>query len=366
MKRKLLISLLMSIVLVCLMAIYISAEVYNITYWDGGEKKETFLTDANGTITLRDTPYSGANSEVVNWFTYEGDIFAMGETITVTKDTDIRQFTGVYSTNLNINSTSSQWGWQYIQLQEDLVLESTISINDGGRLYIDLNGYNIISSAKNVFSQRRSGLFIVGEGSIIHTGSENLFYDEIHGYDDRKVGFVLGKDVYVETQGNLWYFRNNLDSGWIEDPVVFEVYGTVKCNRLLSINGYLGEALNAVIDSKNIEVKDKLIHFNSVNDNGSVNLTIGNGTYILPDSANSIEYWNNGAGEKYVVTVENGGSFTNGGSVVLSLAGEGKNITTLYVDDVKFDIITNDSCQHGFETKVVDASCINYKSTTYT
>ncbi|MBO4982731.1 MAG: leucine-rich repeat protein [Clostridia bacterium] len=365
MKRKLLFSLLMSLALVCLMAICISAEVYNITYWDGGTKKDTVQTDETGTITLRDTPYSGAGNEVTNWFTYEGDIFAMGETITVTKDTDIHQFSGHYSTNLNINSTSSQWGWQYIQLQEDLVLESTISINDGGRLFVDLNGHSIISGAKNVFSQRRAGLFIVGEGSIIHTGSGHLFNTEIHGYDDRKVGFVLGKNVTVETPGNLCNFSNRLESGWITEPVVFEVHGTVKCNRLLSVNGVLDEILNAVIDPMKIEVADKLMHFNSVGEAATVNLTIGNGTFLLPDGANSIEYWNNGAADKYVVTVENGANFTNGGLVVLSSAGEGKAITSVTIDDVKYDVITNDSCQHGFDINVLNASCVNLKTSSY-
>ena len=365
MKRKLLTSLIMSVVLICLMAICISAEVYNITYWEGGNKKDTVQTDDTGTITLRDTPYTGAENAVTNWFTYEGDIFAMGETITVTKDTDIRQFSGHHSTNLNVNATDNQWWWRYIQLQEDLVLETTVYLNDGGRLYIDLNGHNIISSAKQVFEQRRAGLIIVGEGSIIHSGSGHVFNTQIHGYGDGNVGVVIGKDVTVETAGNLCNYTNGIGSSHINADVMFEIYGTVKCNRLLSVNGALSEVLNVVLDAKQLELADKPLHFNSMGDGGSVKLKIGDGTYIVPDSANSIEYWNSGFGDSYTITVENGGSFTNGSSIVLSLAGEGKAITSVTIDDIKYDVITNDSCQHGFDVNVVDASCVNLKISNY-
>ncbi len=365
MKRKLLVSVLMSLALICLMAICISAEVYNITYWDGGTKKDTVQTDETGTITLRDTPYSGADCEVTNWFTYEGDIYAMGKTITVTKDTDIRQFSGHFSTNLNVNATDNQWGWRYIQLQEDLVLETIVYLNDGGRLYIDLNGHNIISSAMHVFEQRRAGLFIVGEGGIIHSGSGHVFNTSIHGYDDRKVGFVLGKDVCVETSGNLCHYTNGLSSGWITEPVVFEVYGTVKCNSLLYINGAINEVLNAVISPRKLELQDKPIYFKSVSDEGAVNLTIGNGTFVLPDAASSMDYWDCGFGDSYTTTVDNGCSFTNGASIVLSLAGEGKAITSITIDEIKYDVITNDSCQHGFDVNIVDATCVNLKTSSY-
>ena len=193
MRKKLLLTLCFTVFVVCLLALAVSAEVYNISYYDGGTLKETVQTDENGMLTLRETRYSDASAPIFNWFTYEGDVYAPGSTVTFTKDTDVRQFCAYPSTNTLLNHQSSQWGWRYIQLQEDLYLDTKIELNDGGRLYIDLNGYNIYSSATHVFEQRRAGLFITGTGSIIHTGSGHLFNASIHGYGDGNVGMVIGK-----------------------------------------------------------------------------------------------------------------------------------------------------------------------------
>ena len=53
MRKKLLLTLCFTVFIVCLLALAVSAEVYNISYYDGGTLKETVQTDENGMLTAR-------------------------------------------------------------------------------------------------------------------------------------------------------------------------------------------------------------------------------------------------------------------------------------------------------------------------
>ena len=367
MRKKLLLTLCFVLLAVCLLAIAVSAEVYNISYYDGGTLKETVQTDENGMLTLRETRYSDTSAPIFNWFTYEGDVYAPGSTVTFTKDTDVRQFCAYPSTNTLLNHQSSQWGWRYIQLQEDLYLDTTMALNDGGRLYIDLNGYNIYSSAKHVFEQRRSGLFITGSGSIIHTGSGHLFNASIHGYGDGNVGMVIGRDVTVVTAGTISNYTNGFGSSHINGSVPFEFYGTITCSKLMHFNGNISEIVGLVVDPVKLTLTgDSAVTFTGYGDGGSLVLTLGDGTYVLTEAANNTAYWNNGHTDAFTATV-NGGSFTNGAEAALSMNSDGKAIVTLTVDGVNYSTIVSASCQHSYaEMGSTAPTCIVLKSTTFT
>lgn len=366
MKNKLILTLSFLIIAVFTLACVASAEVFNITYYDGNTVKDTVQTDENGTVTLRTERYSNTEAAVFNWFTYEGDIFSPGETITVTKDTDIRQFCGYKSTNKELNATGDLWAWRYIQLQEDLYLEKALAVPDGGRLYIDLNGYNIYTSANHVFDQRRSGVFILGKGSIIHTGSGNVFQASIHGYDDSKVGMVVGRDVTIETKGTVYNNTNGYSSGWITFPVPLYFYGNITCQKLVHINGKINEIMDLVVDPAMLTVLgDSLITFSGFDAEGSINMTVGKGTFVLTEAANKVEYWTAGYGDGYTFNIR-GGSFINGADLILGFAEAGASKITTTVGEATYNSIIFAGCPHSYNAVgSATANCVTLETATY-
>ncbi len=368
MKKKILLTLSLVFIVVCLFAIYVSAEVYNVSYYVGRDEeglKETVQTDENGTITLRTERFTDSSAPIFNWFTYEGDVYAPGETITVTKDTKIRQFCGYPATNKEMNTEASQWTHKYIQLQEDLYLEKSLSIYFGGRLYIDLNGFNIYSSAGNVFADARSGVFLFGEGSIIHTGNGNVFQSQVHGYDDRNMGMTVGKKVAIVTNGTVFNNSNSLNSGWISQPVPLEFYGNITCNKLININGNIGELVQLVVNPTKLTVLgDALMSFTGFGEEGGIELTLG-GSFELTEAANTPEYWTGGFGDGYSITVL-GGSFTNGADTVLGFAPSGSSKIGTSVGETSFETIILPGCAHEYNyTGSLDATCRQSSSATY-
>ena len=370
MKKRLFLILSLVFVIAFVFAISASAEVFNLTYYQENTMKETVKTDQNGQITLRDTGYSTETSDktLLGWFTYEGDMYKPGETITLTKDTNIYQFFGFKGTQKNFQTTQSQWSSTYIQLQEDVVFENAISWDDGGKLFVDLNGYTITSSAGSVFSQRRAGLTIVGEGSIIHTGNDAIFRSEIHGYDDRRVSMYIGKNVKVETTGVVYNWVNSINSGWINDPVPFEVYGDITCKQLMAVNGTTAEVLNIVVKPKRLEITgESLFSFKTYPTEALINVQIGGLTFILNESANLSSFWNNDNSQCYNITVT-GGTFTNGGSIIEAFLSDEYTTLSNEINGVNYTtVILKGTCVHEYEVSgKTSATCVAYASETYT
>ena len=365
MKKKILLTLSLVFAVACLLAIYVSAEVFNVSYYDGNDIKETVQTDENGTITLRTERFSNSEAPIFNWYTYEGDIYAPGATITVTKDTQIRQFCGYPSTDKEKNLGGGQWTWKYIQLQEDLYFTSSIGVYFGGRIFIDLNGYNIYSSAQHVFSDSRSGVFIVGHGSVVHTGSGHVFNSSFHGYNDTSIGMVIGKDVTVTTNGTVFNNGNSFNSGWITTEVPLEFHGDITCGKLMNINGEVNEILGLVIAPTKLTVTgDSMITFNSIGSEGQVNLTIG-GTFVLTEAANNVEYWTAGFGEGFATTVYSS-AFTNGADAVLALAGATAEKGEITLEDVTYGLVLPVGCDHSYSVvESAAANCMHIKRTVY-
>ena len=366
MKKKILLTLSLAFVVACLLAIYVSAEVFNVSYFDGNNIKETVQTDENGTITLRTERFSASDAPIFNWYTYEGDVYAPGETITVTKDTEIRQFCGYPSTDKEKNLDGGQWTWKYIQLQEDLYFTSSIGLYFGGRIFIDLNGYNIYSSAQHVFSDARSGVFIVGQGSVIHTGTGHVFNSSFHGYNDTSIGMVVGKDVTITTNGTVFHNNNSFNSGWITTDIPLEFHGNITCKKLMHINGEVNEILGLVIAPTKLTVTgDNMITFNSLGGEGQVNLTI-DGTFKLTEAANNVEYWTAGFGEGFATTVYSS-AFTNGADAVLALAGGTVVKGEITLEDVTYGVLVPSGCSHSYDTgATVSANCKHINETAYT
>ena len=150
MKKKILMFVTFFAIMVCLVAITASAASFTVNYNDG---KATQTTDENGEITLRDTGFTAETDTkfFFGWFSYQGDMFKPGQKITLEEDIKLYEFYGFKATQQSFQTTQGQWNYTYIQLQEDINLATPISMDDGGRIYIDLNGYTLTSSANNVF-----------------------------------------------------------------------------------------------------------------------------------------------------------------------------------------------------------------------
>ncbi len=369
MKKKILI---LSLVLVVafVFAISVSAEEFSLTYYQEDAEKETVTTNENGEITLRDTGYSTETQDktLLGWFTYEGDMYKPGETIVLTKDTNLYQFFGFKVTQKNFQTTQSQWASTYIQLQEDVVFEDVISWDDGGKLFVDLNGYTITSSAGHVFSQRRAGLTIVGEGSIIHTGKDGIFKSEIHGYDDRRVSMYIGKNVKIETPGVIYNWSNSINSSWITFPVPFVVYGDITCKQLMAINGTTVAELNIIVKPKRLVITgESLFSLKTYPEKALINVQIGGTTFELNESANKTAFWNNDNPQSYNISIV-GGTFTNGGSIVEAYLSDEYTAINNEINGVTYTtVVSKDNCTHEYElTGESSATCIVYASKTYT
>ena len=164
MKKKILIFISLIFVFAFIFAISVCADEYTVTYRDiWGSVKETVTTDANGQITIKSTGYTNQSGKTLfGWYNVEGDVYDVGETVTLTSDLDLYEAYGYDGTNESIkyqNATQGrdQWDQIFVRLQEDIVLESRIAPPWGGRVIIDLNGYSITSSAKNLFEHSLIG-----------------------------------------------------------------------------------------------------------------------------------------------------------------------------------------------------------------
>ena len=249
MKRKVLFTLLLTLVFVLMLSIGASAAKYKINF-DG---KGTVETDENGTIVLKDKNVHGLNTTVytikdengndmevtqqfLGWYTEDGRIFEPGETVTFTEDTYLYQASGVTVYDYaGLNNVLGR-GWWYVKLGADINATSRVTTChvSGTMAILDLNGHTFTSSANEAFGANRSGLMVVGKGTIVHTGTTALFSTSYHSYGPENIRVSVGKDVTVTTNGALFYSSNDLN-GTSGIPKV-RVWGDVTAKSLLNVS----------------------------------------------------------------------------------------------------------------------------------
>ena len=370
MKRKLLMFLLMLSMAVVVFTISVFAAEYSVAYYSGDTMKEIVMTNEDGLITFKDVGYSTETDlkKLRGWFTYDGDVFEPGETVTLDRDIAVYEFFGFAGTNKSFTTTESQWAATYVQLQEDIVLDKSIPMNDGGKLFIDLNGHTITSSATNVMEQRRSGVTIVGEGKIIHTGTGNIFQTEIHGYDDRRVGMYVGKDVTIQTSGNVFYCKNTISSDWINAAVPLEFYGTFNCNHLVGINGAVAELINVVISPRKLVMTgDSIIYIKTPPTDSLVSIVINGGIFELPNTANQTAFWDCGSSTGCGIYIS-GGSFNCDTSIIDDYVIDGYKAQQITINNSPCVVVVKDTgCNHEYKiTAENEATCVALANTVYT
>ena len=226
MKKRILLTVLLTLMVTALFAFGVSAASYTVNY--GG--KATAQTDENGVITLRDTTINNLNTkeytikdangndmvvtqQFLGWYADDGSTFAPGETVTLTGDIYLRQASGavVYDYN-GLNELLGRDGW-YVKLGADITTSSQVSTErtgNGNLCVLDMNGHNFTSSSNYAFGAARSGVKFLGEGKITHTGKGGLFTTSRHSSYDGDQRVYIGKNVTVETTGSLFYSSNDL------------------------------------------------------------------------------------------------------------------------------------------------------------
>ena len=260
--KKIVLTLVFALVVMCMLAVSISAATYTVNY--GG--KETAQTDENGVITLRDTTISNLSTkeytikdadgndmvvtqQFLGWYADDGSTFDPGETVTLTGDIYLRQASGaiVYDYS-GLNELLGRDGW-YVKLGADITTSSQVTTErtgNGNLCVLDMNGRNFTSSSNNAFGAARSGVKFLGEGKITHTGEGGLFITSRHGSYDGDQCIYIGKDVTVETTGRLFYGSNDFNGVeyWTDGIPQIKIWG--KTTSTIIAN--LGWVRNGVIE----------------------------------------------------------------------------------------------------------------------
>ena len=368
MKKKLLLIALLTFVTVCLFAITASAEAFSVTYHNlWSEQQETVLTDDNGQIIVKDTGYATeTNKELICWYTMDGDIFQLGENITITEDISLYEGYGYKVTleNMGYVSGSNQWDQSFIQLQEDIVLDYNMGPPWGGRVIIDLNGHTITTSAEKAFDQSRAGVVIVGKGKIIHTGAGAFFQASSHGYGDGQQRLIIGKNVIVETNGALVNYTNNTNTN-----VPIQIFGEVKCSKICHMSD-LRNKLDITINPKKLIVTGDTFVTVGKFQGGTVSINITGGQLELLPNASTLNYWNNGNFEEnksFFDIYISGGTFNVGLDNLQDYIYEETKVLTTEINGVTYSKVATKNCNHNYEiTGETNASCIQLVSKTYT
>ena len=368
MKKKLLLITLLTFVTVCLFAITVSAEAFSVTYYNlWSEKQETVLTDDNGQTVIKDTGYATeVNKQLLCWYTMEGDIFQLGENVTLNENISLYEGYGYKVTleNMGYMAGSNQWDQSFIQLQEDVFIDYNMGPPWGGRVIIDLNGHTITTSAKKAFEQQRAGVVIVGKGKIIHTGAEAFFQASSHGYGDGQQRLIIGKDVKIETNGALVNYTNNTVTN-----VPIQVFGEVKCSKICHMSD-LRNKLDITINPKKLTVTGDTFVTVGKFQGGTVSINISGGQLELLPNASTLNYWNNGNFEENKSLFDiyiSGGTFNIGLDNLQDYIYDETKVLTTEINGVTYSKVANKNCNHNYELiSETNASCIQLASKTYT
>lgn len=373
MKKKIFLFIALVIVFTFVFAFSVCAEEFSVTYRDiWGNVKETVKTDGSGQITFKETGYTNHTGKTLfGWYNVEGDVYDVGETATLTTDLDLYEaygYNGTYESikYQNVTQGRDQWDQVFVRLQENIVIDSRIAPPWGGRVIIDLNGYSITSSYTNLFDEQRAGVILVGEGSVIHTGTGNFFNASTHGYGDGNQRLIVGKDVTISTNGTLLSYGNGTNS-----VVPIHILGKATCAKVCHIST-LNHTLDIRINAKDLTVTgDVFMTVGAFGENGVVAIDILNGNLKLSPSANTKDYWNNSnsAEQKDLFNITiSGGTFNYGIDVIEDYIVDGYKMRTFDLNGLTYaTIILDGGCDHNYEiTASSKVSCISLASETYT
>ena len=240
----------LTVLLCTLLAIFVSAETYNVKYADigGGGSTVTVKTNEDGKITLRETPIS-SNAEKVfyGWFADDGTFYTPAQEITVTKNITLREAYAFEVYTFDEFKTRISTAWALVKLMADIDTSGHDVWEGGGgaQSYVDLNGHTLSSSGtdKLLSSTRRGFNFLnsaATEGKIVANklnSSGAVIAISSHGYSSgQHLAFSIGKNVTVETTGSLFRVNNSYDVGGGQYCPYIRIWGTVIADSIVNQN----------------------------------------------------------------------------------------------------------------------------------
>ena len=279
MKKKITLIALMLVLVTSLMVLFafsVSAEgEIEVKYINNnGTTKEVINPNADGTYTLKATGFSKngkftfkdgtvVNKEFFGWFDLEGNIYAPGETVAFTKNTQIKEAYGVVVNNLTefIEIMDQQQDYTFIRLNTDI--ETTSTIGSGwDTTMIDLNGHTLTIKQSNdkkyAVGISRGSFMLVGKGKVVHnheklnTTDNNYSFCQFtySGYasDSNPQFFVVGKDVEIVTP----YYLVRIDQAIVGGPKMY-VSGKVSAKGIIRTAAQLNSAIIEITESVFIE-----------------------------------------------------------------------------------------------------------------
>lgn len=264
-------------------------ETITVTYnWHGGSVRGTVTPNEDGTYTLRTDKLSGnetvkladgtvVDKEFYGWYDEAGNLYDPGATVFFDKSTRLFEAYGI--TVYNEADFMEACSKCYIKLGADLTLTSPI--NTWWHAYvINLNGYNITSTASSMVSIQRAAFIAHGVGKLIHepatlkTGIDECavyFYGHGYGDDDAPQQFWIGKDVELVTPYSA--FRCGSVARNKHPDIV--IAGTINARALARISPVTTEARCMIYDTAKITTTESFVEFvNQTGANKYMNMTL--------------------------------------------------------------------------------------------
>ena len=292
-----------------------------VTYnWYDGNAWETATPNEDGSYTLRTNKKSGdgtvnladgtaVSKEFYGWFDEEGNKYAPGATVTFTKSTRLYEAYGITVYTAEDLRVMNDWQENlYVKLGADITLDTRLSTEWCTRL-IDLNGFNIKSTANDGFCYVKRGAFILlGEGKITHapesestSADRGFVWFDGHGYGDtgNPQLYWIGKDVEIETPYNLLY-----EGGRGADNMPnMVIAGKISARALMRVAPTLVNARCYIASSAVIDLTTNLFEFKNttgtakymdVTLDGTINVADGKASIFTDFALEKIDFHING------------------------------------------------------------------------
>jgi len=325
MKKKL--SILLSLILVCLLAITLTVaalaegeeeQTITVSYMndqdttsDTTSLDKTAYTDGKQTVgvgekftlpTTSSNTYAGKEGFQLVWYTEDGRTYKAGQEVSFTKDTKLFRCVAKECYTMEEVNYAMKNESKAAILMADINTNSSIGVENQGQSVLILNGYTVnITRNGTGMGDQRSGKHIYGTGTINMTNPDgkvgNYYFFEMksHGYNGSRNKQVIGRDVTLNAP-NYWLGADS-DGSCNNHYPWLRIYGTVNCYGFITIGNVNNRApFVEIFETATVTVNGPALFrdvASSKFNNQSFDLRIYGGTFNLPAEAATEAFWSN-------------------------------------------------------------------------
>ncbi|MBO5356930.1 MAG: leucine-rich repeat protein [Clostridia bacterium] len=239
-------------ILACTLAIIASNEnkSYTVTYYSNGNVAKVYTVEAGGKHDLATKPFATEQTgkQLFGWYDETGKLYPNnGLRLTVNQN---YTFYEAYGSNVKSEADfikGVKQAGNYVKLGASIALDEVVALPTNGLVIIDLNGYSLTVTSKDVaFTGTNAGIHILntsssGIGKILHTGevsSADLMDAALFTLTPnlkKNVDVHLFKNTNIET--NVGLFDIVSDLTYSKYTYSFSVDGSVTANFLVRTYG---------------------------------------------------------------------------------------------------------------------------------